>query len=199
MTTAQRLLTKNADTIVGPLLIKPKIFGDPRGFFFESWNQRRFNQLLLEDGQAEIEFVQDNHSRSCQGVLRGLHYQVPPRAQGKLVRCVVGEIYDVAVDIRTSSPTFGQWVGAYLTAANQYQLWIPPGFAHGFLTLTNVAEVLYKATDFWSPDCERSLLWNDPQIAVEWPISFNTSEHVLPILSRKDAEASPLVDQPCAF
>jgi dTDP-4-dehydrorhamnose 3,5-epimerase len=199
MTMAQRLLTTNGNAIVGPLLIEPKIFGDRRGFFFESWNQRQFNQLLLEDGQAEIQFVQDNHSRSCQGVLRGLHFQVPPHAQGKLVRCVVGEIYDVAVDIRADSPTFGQWIGAYLTSSNQHQLWIPPGFAHGFLTLSEAAEVLYKATDFWSPDCERSILWDDPQIAIEWPVSFNGSEQVHPILSRKDAEALRLVDQSCAF
>jgi len=199
MTTSQRLATATGRLMAGPLVIVPKVFGDQRGFFFESWNLRQFNQILLEDGQAETEFVQDNHSRSCQGVLRGLHYQVPPHPQGKLVRCVVGEIYDVAVDIRAASPTFGQWVGANLSAANQHQLWIPPGFAHGFLTLSEAAEVLYKATDFWSPHCERSILWNDPQIAISWPASINRSEKEYPILSEKDAQASRLIDQPCAF
>lgn len=185
--------------MAGPLLIVPRIFGDQRGFFFESWNQNLFNQLLLDHGQPKTEFVQDNHSRSCQGVLRGLHFQVPPRVQGKLVRCVVGEIYDVAVDIREHSSTFGQWVGTHLTAENKHQLWIPPGFAHGFLTLSEVAEVLYKATDFWSPHCERSILWNDPQIAIKWPRSLTSSGQGHPILSEKDAKASRLVDLPCAF
>jgi len=173
-----------------PLLLTPRVFGDGRGFFFESWNQRSFAAALgLELGQAPA-FVQDNHSRSARGVLRGLHYQLPPHPQGKLVRCVLGEIFDVAVDIRRSSPTFGHWAGATLSATNHQQLWVPPGFAHGFLTLSETAEVLYKTTEFWSRDCERAIRWDDPQLAIQWPLEVLAG--ALPQLSDKDAEAPAL-------
>ena len=185
---AERLQTPKGLPVVGPLLITPRVFGDERGFFFESWNQRAFAAALEADGQPVPEFVQDNHSRSSQGVLRGLHYQLPPNPQGKLVRCVLGEIFDVAVDIRPGSPSFGQWVGATLSAANHQQLWVPAGFAHGFLTLSEHAEVLYKTTDFWSRDCERAIRWDDPQLAIAWPQSAQ------PVLSEKDAVAPRLAD-----
>ncbi|MCP9810040.1 dTDP-4-dehydrorhamnose 3,5-epimerase [Cyanobium sp. HWJ4-Hawea] len=175
----------------GPLLITPKVFGDGRGFFFESWNQQVFAEALLADGQPAPEFVQDNHSRSSRGVLRGLHFQLPPHPQGKLVRCVIGEIFDVAVDIRRESASFGQWVGARLSAANYQQLWVPAGFAHGFLTLSEQAEVLYKTTDFWSKDCERAIRWDDPQLAINWPLGAEEGL-IGPQLSAKDAVA-PLV------
>ena len=145
------------------LLIKPRIFGDDRGFFFESFNQQKFAELT---GVTDS-FVQDNHSRSSRGVLRGLHYQIQ-QAQGKLVRASAGEIFDVAVDIRKGSPTFGKWVGAVLSAANKHQLWVPAGFAHGFVVYSDVAEVLYKTTDYYAPQHERSILWNDPTIGVDW-------------------------------
>ncbi|MCP3792517.1 dTDP-4-dehydrorhamnose 3,5-epimerase [Pseudomonas fulva] len=157
-------------------LFTPKVFGDERGFFYESFNARVFNEII---GQ-QVTFVQDNHSRSTKGVLRGLHYQLPPHAQGKLVRVVQGEVFDVAVDIRRSSPTFGKWVGAKLSAQNHNQLWIPPGFAHGFVTLSETAEFLYKTTDFYSPQSERCIAWDDPEIAIEWPIEY------IPSLSAKD-------------
>ena len=171
-------------------IIEPAVFGDARGFFFESFNQAKFNQAVGYD----VEFVQDNHSRSVKGVLRGLHYQLPPHPQGKLVRCVVGEVFDVAVDIRKSSPTFGQWVGVHLSADNKRQLWIPPGFAHGFLTLSEHAEFLYKTTDYWARDCEQAIIWNDPSIGIEWP-SFDGQ----PLLSEKDQLAPKLVDQAFLF
>ena len=189
---AERLKSPTGTTIAGPLLITPRVFGDERGFFFESWNQRTFAAALEADGQAAPDFVQDNHSRSSQGVLRGLHYQLPPHPQAKLVRCVQGEIFDVAVDLRSGSATFGQWVGARLSAANHQQLWVPVGFAHGFLTLSEYAEVLYKTTDFWSRDCERSLLWSDPELAVAWPLDAIGAP--APLLSAKDAEAPLLRD-----
>ncbi len=148
------------------LLIEPQVFGDDRGFFFESFNQERFEKIL---GQ-KINFVQDNHSKSMKGVLRGLHYQLPPKAQGKLVRVIQGEVFDVAVDLRKSSPTFGKWVGEILTANNKKQLWIPKGFAHGFITLSDTAEFLYKTTDFYSKEHERVIGWNDKTIAIQWPI-----------------------------
>lgn len=182
--------------VAGPLLITPQVFGDERGFFFESWNQQAFAAALEADGQPMQEFVQDNHSRSSQGVLRGLHYQLPPHPQGKLVRCVLGEIFDVAVDLRRGAPTFGHWVGARLSAANHQQLWVPAGFAHGFLTLSEQAEVLYKTTDFWSRDCERAIRWDDPQLAIAWP---QLSSLATPLLSAKDAAAPRLADQPCVF
>ncbi|MEI2623252.1 MAG: dTDP-4-dehydrorhamnose 3,5-epimerase [Giesbergeria sp.] len=159
------------------LLIEPKVFGDARGFFYESFNQRAFNEATGTD----LQFVQDNHSRSSQGVLRGLHYQVPPRAQGKLVRVVRGAVFDVAVDIRKGSPTFGQWAGAELTEGNHRQLWIPPGLAHGFLVLSESADFLYKTTDYYSPEHERCIAWDDPQLAIAWPDLGKA-----PVLSAKD-------------
>ena len=162
------------------LIIEPKVFADERGFFMESFNAKSF---ATETG-LDINFVQDNHSRSQQNVLRGLHYQIQ-EAQGKLVRAVVGEIFDVAVDIRRSSPTFGKWVGVNLSAENKRQLWIPAGFAHGFYVRTEVAEVLYKATNFYAPQYDRSMLWNDPDININWDTIAE------PIISQKDQNASP--------
>lgn len=162
------------------LLLEPKIFGDARGFFFESFNQRVFDAAI---GGAAV-FVQDNHSRSGRGVLRGLHYQVA-QPQGKLVRVGVGAVFDVAVDIRPGSPTFGRWVGVELTADNKRQLWIPPGLAHGFLVLSDTAEFLYKTTDFYSPADERCIVWNDPVLDIRWPLTGP------PILSERDAAGIP--------
>lgn len=162
------------------LLIEPQVFGDSRGFFFESYNQRSFS----EKSGVKVDFVQDNHSRSSQNVLRGLHYQIE-QPQGKLVRVVLGEVFDIAVDIRKSSPTFGQWVGYLLSAENKRQLWIPAGFAHGFLVVSEVAEVLYKATDYYAPQHERCILWNDPDLAIAWPFKAE------PILSAKDQAGKP--------
>ena len=188
----ERLQSAAGATLEGPLLITPRVFGDDRGFFFESWNQRAFASALEADNQPMPAFVQDNHSRSSQGVLRGLHYQLPPHPQGKLVRCVLGEIFDVAVDLRRSSATFGQWVGATLSAANHQQLWVPAGFAHGFLTLSEHAEVLYKATDFWSRDCERAIRWDDPHLAISWPpLAAATAT---PLVSEKDSVAPRLAE-----
>jgi dTDP-4-dehydrorhamnose 3,5-epimerase len=164
------------------LLIEPKVFGDERGFFFESYNQKAFNDATGLD----VQFVQDNHSRSARNVLRGLHYQLPPKAQGKLVRAVVGEVFDVAVDVRENSPTFGKWVGEILSADNKRQMWIPAGFAHGFLVLSEHAEFLYKTTDYYAPDAERSILWNDPGVAIAWPLNGE------PVLSAKDAQSPTL-------
>lgn len=161
------------------LILEPKVFGDDRGFFYESFNQKAFNDVT----NLNIKFVQDNHSRSRYGVLRGLHYQLPPHAQGKLVRCVRGAVFDVAVDIRKSSPTFGQWVGTELSESNHRQFWIPPGFAHGFLTLSETADFLYKTTDYWSAQSERSLMWNDTHVNIDWPSFTNY------ILSGKDQRA----------
>lgn len=159
------------------ILFTPRVFGDERGFFFESYNQHAFHEAT----GLTPDFVQDNHSRSARGVLRGLHYQIEPRAQGKLVRVVQGAVFDVAVDIRPGSPTFGRWVGAELSAENKRQMWIPPGFAHGFLTLTESAEFLYKTTDFYSPEHERCIAWNDPDLAIDWPLQGEE-----PRLSDKD-------------
>ncbi len=164
------------------ILLEPKVFGDERGFFFESYNQKAFEEVT---GLSPA-FVQDNHSKSTKGVLRGLHYQLPPKAQGKLVRVVQGEVFDVAVDIRSSSPTFGQWVAELLSEENKRQMWIPEGFAHGFLTLSDTAEFLYKTTDYYAPEHERCILWNDPTIGIEWPIGGN------PQLSAKDQLGLPL-------
>ncbi|KFW99298.1 dTDP-4-dehydrorhamnose 3,5-epimerase [Pectobacterium carotovorum] len=160
-------------------IIEPAVFGDERGFFFESFNKKKFEEAV----GYSVDFVQDNHSKSSQGVLRGLHYQLAPHAQGKLVRCVEGEVFDVAVDIRKSSPTFGQWVGVYLSAENKRQFWIPAGFAHGFVTLSKTAEFLYKTTNYYAPQSDRGILWNDEMIGIEWPMS------VEPILSEKDKNA----------
>jgi dTDP-4-dehydrorhamnose 3,5-epimerase len=181
------LTTAAGVPVQGPLLLTPRVFGDGRGFFFESWNQQAFNAAA-----GDTAFVQDNHSRSSRGVLRGLHYQLPPHPQGKLVRCVLGEIFDVAVDIRRSSPTFGQWVGAVLSADNKQQLWVPAGFAHGFLTLSEQAEVLYKTTDFWSRECERASRWDDPQLGIVWPLEALAGAE--PQLSEKDAVAPLLAE-----
>ena len=148
------------------LLIEPQVFGDDRGFFFESFNQERFEKAIGH----KINFVQDNHSKSVKGVLRGLHYQLPPKAQGKLVRVIQGEVFDVAVDLRQSSTTFGKWVGEILSSDNKKQLWIPEGFAHGFLTLSDTAEFLYKTTDFYSKEHERAIRWNDETLNIVWPI-----------------------------
>ncbi|OKH34048.1 dTDP-4-dehydrorhamnose 3,5-epimerase [[Phormidium ambiguum] IAM M-71] len=164
-----------ATEIPDVFLIEPQVFGDSRGFFFESYNQQSFSEKIGVD----VNFVQDNHSRSGKNVLRGLHYQIE-QAQGKLVRVVSGEIFDVAVDIRKSSPTFGQWVGYLLSAENKQQLWVPAGFAHGFLVVSEMAEVLYKTTDYYAPQHERSILWNDPDLAIAWPLEAE------PILSAKD-------------
>lgn len=157
------------------VLFEPRVFGDARGFFFESFNQRVFDDAV---GKA-VSFVQDNHSRSAKGVLRGLHYQIQ-NAQGKLVRVVEGEVFDVAVDLRRSSPTFGRWVGAHLSAENKHQLWVPEGFAHGFVVLSETAEFLYKTTDYYAPAHERCLAWNDTEVGIQWPM---TEE---PLLSEKD-------------
>lgn len=162
------------------LLIEPKVFGDARGFFFESFNQRAFNEVTGLD----VQFVQDNHSRSVRHVLRGLHYQLPPYAQGKLVRAVVGEVFDVAVDLRPDSPTLGRWAGAVLSAENKRQMWVPPGFAHGFLVLSEAAEFLYKTTDYYAPEYERSIRWDDPDLGIDWPL-----DGAIPQLSGKDAQA----------
>ena len=186
---AETLTTAAGVPVQGPLLLTPRVFGDERGFFFESWNQQAFNAAA-----GDTAFVQDNHSRSSRGVLRGLHYQLPPHPQGKLVRCVLGEIFDVAMDIRRSSPTFGQWVGAVLSAENHQQLWVPAGFAHGFLTLSEQAEVLYKTTDFWSRDCERAIRWDDPAMAITWPREGLAGAE--PQLSEKDAVAPLLAELP---
>ena len=166
-------------TIPDVVLIEPKVFVDERGFFYESFNQAAFNEATGLD----VTFVQDNHSKSAQNVLRGLHYQLPPKAQGKLVRVLAGEVFDVAVDIRKNSPTYGRWVGEHLSAANKRQMWIPPGFAHGFVVLSESAEFLYKTTNYYAPECERSISWKDPALRIEWPL---TGE---PLLSAKDERA----------
>lgn len=164
------------------LLLVPKVYGDARGFFYESYNARQFTQQT----GLQPEFVQDNHSRSGKHVLRGLHYQIQ-QSQAKLVRVVAGEVFDVAVDLRKSSATFGQWVGARLSAENQHMLWIPQGFAHGFVTLSESADFLYKTTDYYAPAHERTLLWNDPHLAIDWPLDADA-----PLLSAKDQAGLPL-------
>jgi dTDP-4-dehydrorhamnose 3,5-epimerase len=161
----------------GVVLFEPTVFGDARGFFFESYNQRVFEQAI---GRAPV-FVQDNHSRSVQGVLRGLHYQIQ-QPQGKLVRVTEGAVFDVVVDLRRGSPTFGQWLGEHLSAENKRQLWIPEGFAHGFVVLSEVAQFLYKTTDYWAPEHERCIAWDDPEIGIDWPIQTP------PALSAKDRQ-----------
>jgi dTDP-4-dehydrorhamnose 3,5-epimerase len=178
-------------SIDGPVKITPRVFGDDRGYFLETWNRKQFAEALQLPLDASPTFAQDNQSRSSKSVLRGLHYQLPPHAQGKLVRCVRGEIFDVAVDIRRSSPTFGQWVGAHLSGENHSQLWVPAGFAHGFLVLSESAEVLYKATDFWDKGSERSILWDDPALAIAWPFPPGEGE---PSVSDKDREAPTLAE-----
>ena len=166
----------------GLLILEPKVFGDTRGFFFESFNAQDFAKVT---GVLDVNFVQDNHSRSAQGVLRGLHYQIQ-QPQGKLVRVTDGEVFDVAVDIRRSSPHFGQWVGVHLSAENKRQVWVPPGFAHGFAVLSASAEFLYKTTDYYAPTHERCIVWNDPDLAIDWPLQN------APLLAAKDAQAPVL-------
>lgn len=163
------------------LVLEPKVFGDDRGFFFESYNRREFRETTGIDS----EFVQDNHSRSRKGVLRGLHYQIR-QAQGKLVRVIAGEVFDVAVDLRRSSPTFGTWIGFYLSAETKRIAWIPPGFAHGFLVTSEYADFLYKTTDYYAPEHERTILWNDAELAIRWPLDGE------PTLTEKDKRGSPL-------
>ena len=169
-----------ATAIPEVLILEPRVFGDDRGFFFESYNRQAFREATGLD----VDFVQDNHSKSARNVLRGLHYQVAPKAQGKLVRAVVGEVFDVAVDIRQGSPTFGRWVGQILSAENKLEMWIPPGFAHGFLVLSGAAEFLYKTTDYYAPEHERCIRWNDPAIGIDWPLYGD------PVLSAKDAKGA---------
>lgn len=169
-----------ATSLPGVLILEPQVFGDERGFFYESFNAQRFEAAT----GCAVDFVQDNHSRSAHGVLRGLHYQIQ-QAQGKLVRVIAGEVWDVAVDLRRDSPHFGQWTGVTLSAANRRQLWIPPGFAHGFVVVSESAEFLYKTTDYYAPDHERCLAWNDPSLAISWPVAA-------PILSAKDSQGVPL-------
>ncbi|HAS6244272.1 TPA: dTDP-4-dehydrorhamnose 3,5-epimerase [Vibrio vulnificus] len=161
-------------------IIEPTVFGDERGFFMETWNKKRFEELVTG---KPTRFVQDNHSKSKKGCLRGLHYQLKPYAQGKLVRCIDGEVFDVAVDIRENSPAFGQWVGVHLSAENKRQLWIPEGFAHGFLVLSETAEIIYKTTDYYTPESDRGIRWNDKDLAISWPI-----EGLELILSEKDSQ-----------
>ena len=170
-----------ATRLDGVLVIEPRVFGDARGFFFESWNKRAFDEAV---GRA-VDFVQDNHSLSTRGVLRGMHYQLE-RPQGKLVRVISGEVFDVAVDLRRGSRTFGQWEGIRLSAENRRMLWIPEGFAHGFVVTSDAAEVLYKATDYYAPGNERTLLWNDADVAIAWPLED------APLLKPKDAAGTPL-------
>jgi dTDP-4-dehydrorhamnose 3,5-epimerase len=171
--------------IEGALILEPKVFGDERGFFMETFNQKVFNEAVGH----EVQFVQDNHSRSVKGVLRGLHFQAPPHAQGKLIRVAQGAVYDVAVDIRPGSPTFRRWVAVELSGANNRQFWIPAGLAHGFLVTSDSADVLYKATRYYAPQAEGSVRWDDPDLAIAWP-----DIGVSPILSAKDAEAPLLRD-----
>jgi dTDP-4-dehydrorhamnose 3,5-epimerase len=176
---------KAIDTAIPDVkIIEPTVFADDRGFFFESFNQAKFEAAI---GRS-ADFVQDNHSRSGRGVLRGLHYQLPPHAQAKLVRVVVGEVYDIAVDIRKSSPTFGKWVGVLLTAENKRQLWIPEGFAHGFLTLSDHVEFLYKTTNYYAPESDRGIRWDDPQITIDWKVTEALT------LSSKDRRQPLLAD-----
>lgn len=168
------------------VVLEPKVFGDDRGFFYESYNERRFVELAKLENDVP-KFVQDNHSKSAKNVLRGLHYQIQ-QVQGKLVRVTAGEVFDVAVDIRRSSPTFGQWVGVTLSAENRRQMWIPAGFAHGFVVTSGSAEFLYKTTDYWAPEHERCIAWNDPSIGIQWPIDAE------PLLSDKDRQGKLLAD-----
>ncbi len=171
--------------IEGLLILEPRVFGDARGFFLESYSQKVFDAAL----GYEVRFVQDNHSRSAKGVLRGLHYQLPPYAQGKLVRVTQGSVFDVAVDLRRNSPSFGRWVGLELSGQNHRQMWLPPGMAHGFLVTSDSADFLYKTTAYYTPEAERSVRWDDPAVGIEWPALDG-----LPVLSTKDAAAPPLAD-----
>lgn len=173
-------MKKTATTLPDVFLLQPRVFQDARGFFLESYNRQTFASLDID-----VEFVQDNHSRSAKGVLRGLHYQIQ-RPQGKLVRVIAGEVYDVAVDLRRHSPSFGRWTGMVLSAENKHLAWIPPGFAHGFYVLSEVAEFIYKTTEYYAPEHERCLLWNDPELNIAWPLAGE------PLLSDKDRQGVPL-------
>ena len=190
--TSQKISNSNGQTIDGPLLIKPNVFKDERGFFMESWNSNDWKNIMGKSKQEFNLFLQDNHSKSSIGVLRGLHYQLNPYAQGKLVRCISGEIFDVAVDIRINSPTFGKYVGEFLSSENFLQLWIPEGFAHGFLTISEKAEVVYKTTNIWDKNSERSIKWDDPSINIEWPEIILKNNEIL--ISPKDSQA-PLLSK----
>ena len=190
--TSQKIFNANGQIIEGPLLIKPNVFNDDRGFFMESWNSNDWKNIIEKSKQEFNLFLQDNHSQSSIGVLRGLHYQLNPYAQGKLVRCISGEIFDVAVDIRINSPTFGKYVGEFLSSENYLQLWIPEGFAHGFLTISEKAEVVYKTTNFWDKNSERSIKWDDPSINIEWPEIILKNNEIL--ISSKDSQA-PLLSE----
>lgn len=176
--------------IKGLLILEPKVFGDDRGWFMESFNQKSFESALLERGMDIPQFVQDNHSFSQKGVLRGLHYQLNPCAQGKLVRVVQGRAWDVAVDIRQNSPTFGEWVGIELTGENHRQFWIPAGFAHGFIALEDNTQFLYKTTNYYSKECERSIVWSDSDLSIEWPVEQN----IILGLADKDRLAPTLIE-----
>ena len=190
--TSQKISNSNGQIIDGPLLIKPNVFKDDRGFFMESWNSNDWKSIIEKSNQEFNLFLQDNHSQSSIGVLRGLHYQLNPYAQGKLVRCISGEIFDVAVDIRINSPTFGKYVGEFLSSENFLQLWIPEGFAHGFLTISEKAEVVYKTTNIWDKNSERSIKWDDPSINIEWPEIILKNNKIL--ISPKDSQA-PLLSE----
>jgi len=181
------LITNQGLKMSGSLLITPSVFEDQRGFFMESWNQLTFNSCIDQN----ISFVQDNHSQSVMGVLRGLHYQIPPMSQGKLVRCIVGEIFDVIVDLRRNSETFCQWCGVNLSAKNKNQLWLPSGFAHGFLSLTERVEIIYKVTNYWHKSFERSIRWDDPTLNIQWPkmsrdFIISDKDRMAPIISDKN-------------
>ena len=180
----KKIKSNKGNYLDGVLLITPKVFEDERGFFYESWNTKNFNEI------SETNFLQDNHSRSFKGVLRGLHYQSKPYAQGKLVRCTFGRIFDVAVDLRSNSNTYKEWVGIELNAINKLQLWIPEGFAHGFLTLSDIAEVQYKTTENWFKEYEKTIIWNDPNLKIEWPI--DELNGLNPKLSNKDLNAATI-------
>jgi dTDP-4-dehydrorhamnose 3,5-epimerase len=180
-------ITVTPTAIPEVLIIEPKVFGDDRGFFYESFNQHEFNKAL----GREVDFVQDNHSKSKRGVLRGLHYQIT-NTQGKLVRVIAGSVFDVAVDLRISSATFGKWVGVELNSENKKQLWVPEGFAHGFLVLSQEVEFLYKTTDYWNPAAEKSIAWNDQYLKINWPLMSDE----MPSLSVKDAQGSSFKDAP---
>lgn len=180
----KKIKSNKGHYLEGVLLITPKVFEDERGFFYESWNTKNFNEI------TETNFLQDNHSRSFKGVLRGLHYQLNPYAQGKLVRCSFGRIFDVAIDLRSNSNTYKEWVGIELNAINKLQLWIPKGFAHGFLTLSEIAEVQYKTTENWFKEYEKTIIWNDPNLKIKWPI--DKLDGLKPKLSNKDLNATTI-------
>ena len=179
--------SNKGNLINGPLIIKPKAFFDDRGYFFESWNHSEFNKIISE----QVNFVQDNHSESKYGVIRGLHFQLRPKAQAKLVRCTKGEIFDVLVDIRKNSDTYGEWSSIILNEENKLQFWIPEGFAHGFISLKDFSEVQYKTNEYWDRDCERSLSWKDPDLNIDWPIANSNEEHKI-IINIKDSIAPTL-------